>query len=369
KRRRKRRKNSGGIYKVIAGVVGVSLIGLLVLIGIYFISNLNLGIGTKTPGIIEEVSILPTYDAAVTPSEWATLEANVPKEVTQNVRIMMIGDMLMHLNVTESGFVGDGTKNYDHLFERILPDIQEADIKIVNEEIVFAGEDVGFSGYPMFNTAEEVGDAEAAAGFNVILHATNHTMDKYKKGLLNTINFWKKYPDIMVLGVNETKEQQDEITVFEKNGMKIALLNYTYGLNGMPQPDDMPFAVNLIDENLMDRNIKKAHEVADFVVVLIHWGNEYQLYASNDQKFWCNWFLERDVDLIIGAHPHVIQPIEWYTDPNDGDEMLVYYSLGNYVTGNKSGKSRCLRTGCGRSCKNRAYQKCSGRSSYFKIRS
>ena len=152
--RRKRRKNSGGIYKVIAGVVGVSLIGLLVLIGIYFISNLNLGIGTKTPGIIEEVSLLPTYDAAVTPSEWATLEANVPKEITQNVRIMMIGDMLMHLNVTESGFVGDGTKNYDHLFERILPDIQEADIRIVNEEIVFAGEDMGFSGYPMFNTAD-----------------------------------------------------------------------------------------------------------------------------------------------------------------------------------------------------------------------
>jgi poly-gamma-glutamate synthesis protein (capsule biosynthesis protein) len=89
----------------------------------------------------------------------------------------------------------------------------------------------------------------------------------------------------------------------------------------------------------MDRNIKKAHEVADFVVVLIHWGNEYQLYASNDQKFWCNWFLERDVDLIIGAHPHVIQPIEWYTDPNDGDEMLVYYSLGNYVTGTRAARA------------------------------
>ena len=251
----------------------------------------------------------------------------------------MVGDMLMHLNVTQSGFKDDGTKNYDHLFERILPDIQAADIRIVNEEIVFAGEDMGFSGYPMFNTAEEVGDAEAKAGFNVILHATNHTMDKWKQGLLNTINFWKKYPDIMVLGVNETKEQQDEITVFEKNGMKIALLNYTYGLNGMPQPDDMPFAVNLIDADLMDRNIKKAHEVADFVVVLIHWGNEYQTFASSDQKYWCNWFLERDVDLIIGAHPHVIQPIEWYTDPNDGDEMLVYYSLGNYVTGTRAARA------------------------------
>ena len=339
RRRKRRKKKSNSIYKVVAVAVGVCMVALIGLIAAYFISNIDFNFNVKTPGTIAEVKVLPTYESAVTPTEWAELEKNVPVEISQNLQIMMVGDMLMHLNVTQSGFKDDGTKNYDHLFERILPDIQAADIRIVNEEIVFAGEDMGFSGYPMFNTAEEVGDAEAKAGFNVILHATNHTMDKWKQGLMNTINFWKKYPDIMVLGVNETKEQQDEITVFEKNGMKIALLNYTYGLNGMPQPEDMPFAVNLIDENLMDRNIKKAHEVADFVVVLIHWGNEYQTFASNEQKNWCKWFLERDVDLIIGAHPHVIQPIEWYTDPNDGDEMLVYYSLGNYVTGTRAARA------------------------------
>ena len=339
KRKRRRKQQSNAIYKVIAAAVGVLMVAIIGLCAVYVISGLDLNNKTKTPGTIAEVKLLQTYESAVTPAEWAELEKNVPVEVTQSLQIVMVGDMLMHLNVTQSGFKDDGTKNYDHLFERILPDLQQADIKIVNEEIVFAGEDMGFSGYPMFNTAEEVGDAEAKDGFNVILHATNHTMDKWKQGLLNTINFWKKYPDIMVLGVNETKEQQDEITVYEQNGMKIALLNYTYGLNGMPQPEDMPFAVNLIDENLMDRNIKKAHEVADFVVVLIHWGNEYQTYASNEQKNWCKWFLERDVDLIIGAHPHVIQPIEWYTDPNDGDEMLVYYSLGNYVTGTRAARA------------------------------
>lgn len=339
RKRRRKKQQSNAIYKVVAAAVGVLLVAIVGLCAVYVISGLDLNTKTKTPGTIAEVKILQTYESAVTPAEWAELEKNVPVEVTQSIQIVMVGDMLMHLNVTQSGFKDDGTKNYDHLFERILPDLQQADIKIVNEEIVFAGEDMGFSGYPMFNTAEEVGDAEAKAGFNVILHATNHTMDKWKQGLLNTINFWKKYPDIMVLGVNETKEQQDEITVYEQNGMKIALLNYTYGLNGMPQPEDMPFAVNLIDENLMDRNIKKAHEVADFVVVLIHWGNEYQTFASNEQKNWCKWFLERDVDLIIGAHPHVIQPIEWYTDPNDGDEMLVYYSLGNYVTGTRAARA------------------------------
>lgn len=338
-KRRKRKKNNG--YKFLAGGVGASIVVLIALLAVFIVKDSGgIHFGKKSiPGTINDVKILAQYDAALTPTEWQTLEQTVPCEISQSVSIMMIGDMLMHLNVTQSGFMDDGTKNYDHLFSRIATDVQAADIAIVNEEIVFAGEDMGFSGYPMFNTAEEVGDAEAKVGFNVILHATNHTMDKWKQGLLNTINFWKKYPDINVLGVNETAEQQEEITVIEKNGMKIALLNYTYGLNGMPQPDDMPFAVNLIDEDLMDRNIKKAHEEADFVVVCIHWGTEYQLFPSDEQKRWCKWFLERDVDLILGAHPHVIQPIEWYTDENDGDEMLVYYSLGNYVTGTRAARS------------------------------
>jgi len=149
---------------------------------------------------------------------------------------------------------------------------------------------------------------------------------------------WKQYPDIKVLGINETAEQQEQVYVYEKDGMRIAMLNYTYGLNGLPQPDDMPFAVNLIEEGLMDRNIRKAHEEADFVVVLIHWGNEYQTYASEEQKRWCRWMLERDVDLVIGAHPHVIQPIEWYENEETGHKMLVYYSLGNFITGTRATK-------------------------------
>lgn len=336
----RRKKKNNRSYTVLAGGVGVSIVVLIVLLGVFIIKDGNVGgNGGNVSGTINSVKLLAQYEAVDTPSEWQELEKNVPREIHQTVSIMMVGDMLMHLNVTESGFKDDGTKNYDHLFQRIEKDVKAADISIVNEEIVFAGEDKGFSGYPMFNTAEEVGDAEANAGFNVILHATNHTMDKWKDGLLNTINFWKKYPDIHVLGVNETKEAQDEITVIDKNGMKVALLNYTYGLNGMPQPEGMPYAVNLIEEDLMDRNIKKAHEVADFVVVCIHWGNEYQLFPSQEQKNWCEWFLERDVDLVLGAHPHVIQPIEWYTDPDDGDEMLVYYSLGNYVTGTRAARS------------------------------
>jgi len=276
--------------------------------------------------------------AAATPEEWLTLENAQRGKVDPHISLIMVGDMLMHLNVTKSGFIdAEGNqKNYDHIFANVKSDVQAADISIVNQEIMMGGADMGYSGYPMFNTADELAAGIHDAGFNTVLHATNHTMDKWKQGLLHTMEVWKQYPDIKVLGINETAEQQDEIYVYEKDGMKIALLNYTYGLNGMPLPEGMPYAVNLMDEGLMDRNIKKAHEVADFVVVLIHWGNEYQTYASDNQKMWCKFFLDRDVDLIIGAHPHVIQPIEWYENESTGHKMLVYYSLGNFITGTRS---------------------------------
>ena len=320
-------------------LVGIGFLATSLFGGKKFRSPLS-GIGMKEGTIIQYSA--PDILAANTPEEWLTLEAAQKGKVDPHISLIMVGDMLMHLNVTKSGFIDEAgnEKNYDHIFANVKDEVEAADISIVNQEIMMGGADLGYSGYPMFNTADELATAIHDAGFNVVLHATNHTMDKWKQGLLHTMEVWKQYPDIKVLGINETAEAQDEIYVYEKDGMKIALLNYTYGLNGMPMPDDMPFAVNLIEEGLMDRNIKKAHEVADFVVVLIHWGNEYQLYASDNQKMWCNWFLERDVDLIIGAHPHVVQPIEWYENAETGHKMLVYYSLGNFITGTRSTNPR-----------------------------
>lgn len=266
------------------------------------------------------------------PEEWITLEDDLEEVITPEISLVMVGDVLMHLKVTESGKMEDGTYNYDHMFANVKDEVEAADLAIINQEVILGGKDLGFSGYPMFNTAFEVGDAEADAGFDVVLHATNHTMDKGRQGLLSCMDFWKtNHPEMAVLGINETAEAQDEIYVYEKDGIKIALLNYTYGLNGMPMPSDMPYAVNLMDEELMDRNIAKANELADFVVVTVHWGNEYQTVESANQHMWCEFFLERDVDLVIGAHPHVIQPVEMYVDEEDGDEMLVYYSLGNFI--------------------------------------
>lgn len=248
------------------------------------------------------------------------------------ISLMMVGDVLLHENVQESGILSDGTINYDHLFANIKEDVQAADIAIVNQEVILGGIELGLSGFPRFNAPYEVADAIANAGFNVVLHATNHTLDQGKEGLVNCLNYWKtNHPEIAVIGIYDSQEAYDnDIYVYEQDGIKVAILNYSYGTNGMPFPDDMPYAMNLLRKTKVKSDIKRAHEVADFVVVCPHWGTEYQHTSSSKQDEWTQLFLENDVDLVIGTHPHVIQPVEWITD-TDGDSMLIYYSLGNFI--------------------------------------
>lgn len=257
-------------------------------------------------------------------------------DTDNSVSIVMAGDMLMHMPVNRSGIKSDGDIDFSHLFTYTERYIKDADIAIVNQEVMLGGVELGISGYPMFNTYYEVGDALVDAGFDVVLHATNHTMDRGKEGLLNCISYWEEnHPSVTYLGIQDTAQEQDEIFVTEQKGIKIAILNYTYGLNGLPMPDDMPYAVNLMDKEKMAKDIAKAKELADFIVVCPHWGTEYVLKASSYQKEYAQFFLENGVDLVIGAHPHVIEPIEMLSDEN-GNEMLVYYSLGNYVNSTAS---------------------------------
>ncbi len=252
------------------------------------------------------------------------------------ITLVMVGDMLMHMPVNNSGRMEDGGRNFDHLFTYTKDMISEADLAIVNQEVILGGPELGISGYPRFNTYYEVGDALAAAGFDVVLHATNHSMDRGLEGLQNCLNFWEEnYPDMAVLGMYDSKEDRDEIYVYEKQGIKIAILNYTYGTNGLPLPAGMPYAVNLIEEDQIARDVARAKEEADFVILCPHWGTEYVLEETSAQRLWAEFFLECGVDLVIGTHPHVIEPVEMLTD-EEGNEMLVYYSLGNYVNATAS---------------------------------
>lgn len=263
------------------------------------------------------------------------------EEPPEELQIIMVGDMLIHDRIIASGLKEDGSYNYDHLFVNVKDFIQAADIAIVNQETIMGGKEYGYKGYPSFNSPYEVGDAEVKAGFNVILHATNHTLDKGKNAVLNCMDFWEtKHPEVSYVGMNRTQEQRDTIFIYEENGIKVAILNYTYSTNGNESPSDMPFIVNRFVEKEIVADIQKAEELADFTIVCPHWGKEYSLEINSFQKKWTKVFLENGVDLVIGAHPHVIEPIEWVTD-EDGHQMLVYYSLGNFVNGTSSTKN-CL---------------------------
>lgn len=276
-------------------------------------------------------------DALSSESESSEPESLMPEEPDQ-IQLVMVGDMLMHTRIIESGKKEDGTYNFDHLFTHVKDYIQSADLAIVNQETILGGPDFKYSGYPSFNSPFEVGDALVNAGFDVILHATNHTLDKGKKAVLNCMDFWEtNYPEIGYVGINRTQEDRDNVFIYEKNGIKVAILNYTYSTNGKDLPSDMPFIVNLFKESEIVEDIKKAEELADFTIVCPHWGQEYSLGTNSFQKKWTKVFLENGVDLVLGAHPHVIEPIEWVKD-DDGHQMLVYYSLGNYVNGTSSTK-------------------------------
>lgn len=266
-------------------------------------------------------------------------EKEPPEEVPYvepEITLIMVGDVLMHMRVTNSGKQADGTYNYDHLFEPTRQLVEEADLALVNQEVILGGPELGYSGYPRFNAPYAVADALVEAGFDVVLHATNHTMDKGKEGVLNCLNYWREtYPEIAVIGMQDSQEAQDEIYVYEKDGIRIAILNYTYGTNGLPIPKDMPYMVNLLNEERIAADVQRAKEQADFVIVCPHWGTEYIHKASKAQKQWAQFFLKCGVDLCIGTHPHVIEPVEWIED-EEGHRMLVYYSLGNYVNSTAS---------------------------------
>lgn len=256
------------------------------------------------------------------PAASADPEEDAPQEVT----LVMVGDILLHTRVAESGRTEDGGYDFTAVFAQMKEEIGQADIALVNQEVIIGGEELGVSGYPAFNAPYELGDALVDAGFDVILHATNHALDKGRKGLLNCLAFWEEnYPEETVVGIHESSEKSQEICVVEQDGIRIAILNYTYGTNGIALPEDMPYAVELLEEQRVAEDIRAAEELADFTIVCPHWGTEYTLTQTKAQERWARFFSENGADLVIGTHPHVPEPVEWVED------TLVYYSLGNFV--------------------------------------
>lgn len=270
----------------------------------------------------------------------AAVSAEEPVEETPEApteyKIVMVGDVLLHTPVEQSCRQADGSYDYDSLFEHTKDAISAADLALVNQEVIIGGAELGISGYPSFNADFSLCDSLVNAGFDVICHATNHALDKGKAGLVNCATHWReRYPEITVLGIHDRADTSTSCgadpVVIELPELRIAVLNYTYGTNGISLPKGMPYAVDMLDEKQVAADIQRAEELADFTIVCPHWGTEYRLTPDSSQEKWTQIFLENGADLVLGTHPHVIEPIEWVTDEESGHEMLVYYSLGNFV--------------------------------------
>ncbi|MGN0423981.1 MAG: CapA family protein [Acetatifactor sp.] len=299
---------------------------------------------TVEPSVQEERSEVESTISTATDGETSE-EIAEPEDPM--LTIVMVGDVLLHTPVAESGKKEDGGYSFDHLFTHTGELTEAADLAMVNQEVILGGTELKISGYPAFNAPYELGDALVEAGFNTVLHATNHAMDKGKKGLTNCLNFWETvHPKINVLGIHGSAEDADEIFVFEKDGIRVAVVNYTYGTNGIPLPEDMPYAVDLLEEEKLIRDLDRAEELADFTICCPHWGTEYVLEQTKHQRRWAKLMAEHGADLIIGTHPHVIEPVCGLVREEDGTwteksaqevdftqpgAVLCYYSLGNFV--------------------------------------
>jgi poly-gamma-glutamate synthesis protein (capsule biosynthesis protein) len=267
-------------------------------------------------------------------------------EAESEVTLIAVGDDLVHPGVYNACLQSDGTHDYTQLFQGIQSYLDEADVKVINQETIFAGEGTELNGYPNFNSPEEIGDAIAEVGFNVVLHASNHAMDMGQAGLLNSVEFWRtEHPEVTMVGIYESAEEQEEIPILEMNGIRIALLNYTYSHNWESFSSSAEGHLNMLcyydpDTRLIDFNtinpkvisdIEKAEELADFTIVFPHWGTEYVMGTTDQQTSFAEQMTEAGADLIIGTHPHVIEPVEWVESEN-GNRALCYYSLGNFTS-------------------------------------
>ncbi len=254
------------------------------------------------------------------------------QETVETIELLAVGDNLIHTGLYQTGMNSSGVWNYDHLYEHVREEILAADLAIVNQETIFVEDRSKISAYPVFGSPKEIGDSLVWAGFDVVLHASNHTMDKGSEGVWNTINFWaEEHPEITVLGINESEEAQKSIPIVECKGIRFAMLNYTYGLNGFSVPADEPYLVNLLDKERVGADIARAKEVSDMIVVFCHVGDEYVYEPSEYSKEWVDFLLEQEVDIVINSHPHVLEPYTMLTG-EDGHRMLVYYSIGNFIS-------------------------------------
>lgn len=261
-----------------------------------------------------------------------TISLHAPK--TSLVHIMAVGDIMMHMPQVNAGRTSEGY-DFTSFFTDVKPLFSQADLVLGNLETTLSGSDLGYSGFPRFNSPNEVADALKEAGFDVITTANNHSIDKGEKGVLRTLDQLDRV-GLSYTGTFRSEKDREQILMITINEISLAVLAYTYGTNGLPVPRGKEYLVNLIDADKIKSDLKKAKSLgADIIAVKMHFGHEYHRHPSKDQKEWVDFLFEWGADLIFGSHPHVLQPYEireWITEDGEHRQGVVIYSLGNFIS-------------------------------------
>lgn len=312
--------------KKLIGVIVPVVLAVLVVCGFAVSGHITKNLDGETPTAQTETTTAPAEETT---------------NMISRVSLVAVGDNLIHNTLISAGEQEDGTLDYTSFYANIKNDISSADVAVINQETILGGSTFEYTAYPTFNSPWEIGTAAIDAGFDIFTCATNHSLDKGYSGIEQECKFFSEHPEVVHVGTNTSQEEYNSILYYEKNGIKFAILNYTYGTNGIPIPEGREWCVNMMDKDKITTDVKAARENADVVIVFPHWGTENSTEVSDYQREYVSLFSELGVDIVIGTHPHVLQPVEWVTNETTGKKMLVYYSLGNFISHQTSLNQLC----------------------------
>ena len=282
--------------------------------------------------LIKSILIAPEKEEEIIPTITPTAIPEVIVEEPKSFTFIGVGDNLYHGALYYRQRMAGNGYNFDTYYDGTREYSENADLAYINMETICNGDEhYELSSYPLFNGPKEVIDAVYNAGFDWWSISSNHSLDTGANGLLEQLNtIHEKYPDIITTGSHTSLEDKNTPIVKEINGIKVGFLGYTYGLNGLIVPEDKEWLVSMINKDQMKIDMEALSKVSDIQMVAMHWGVEYSTSISEEQKDLTKYLNELGAEVIIGTHPHVIEPAEIYHGENQ--DTLVYYSLGNYTS-------------------------------------
>ena len=255
----------------------------------------------------------------------------IPLKEVPVLTFAAVGDNLIHRQIYEYALRHfDGC--FDDLFAGVQQELDRYDVTSINQETIYVNQPTQYSSYPLFGTPVEVGHAVIKAGFDIVSCATNHALDKGTEAIDLTASLYEQ-AGVVYAGIQPVSDGgYDPYELFEKNGIRCAVFSYTQMTNGHALPEEAPYVLHtLADEQQVRRDLLAGREAAELCIVYVHWGTEYAAEPDAEQLRWASIFADCGVDVVIGTHPHVLQPVEWVAGRN-GHEALVYYSLGNFIS-------------------------------------